>query len=251
MVCMAQHCWWPYINRDLLLKAIECNSCTAISENLKSVIPAKQFQAHTPCIVPNQEIQIDFAGPIINEKEHEIYILTCIDRFSKYPSAEIFENANASNVIKFLDNYIHAHGVPCSLRIDLAPGLIGTQVKNFCTKNNITLIPAPANDYRAIDLVERLIGTTKQRLACIKEINKEINSFTIKAALKSIIYQLGICKHKTTKLSPFGSHFGRKANTPLSNISTKRSSDLSYDKILNQYLDEETFTRKELLPEEH
>ena len=174
MVCMAQHCWWPYMNRDPLVKATECKHCTAIGKNLKSVILAKQFQAHTPCIVPNQEIQIDFAGPIINEKENEIYILNCIDRFSKYPSAEIFDNANASNVIKFLDNYIHTHGVPRSLRIDQARCLIGTQVKNFCTKSNITLIPAPAKDHRAIGLVERLISTLKQRLACIKEANKKI-----------------------------------------------------------------------------
>ena len=119
-------------------------------------------------------------------------------------------------------------------------------------KNNITLIPAPANDHCAIGLVERLIGTIKQRLACIKEANKELNSFTIKAALKSIIYQLRICKHKTTKLSPFESHFGRKANTLLSNISTQpNSSHLSYEKILNHYLDEETVTPNELLPEEH
>ena len=101
MVCMAQHCWWPYINRDLLVKAIDCKSCSAIGKNLKPVIPAKQFKAHTPCIFPNQEIQISFAGPINNEKGHEIYILTCVDRFSKYPSAEIFENANASNAINF------------------------------------------------------------------------------------------------------------------------------------------------------
>ena len=24
MVCMAQHCWWPYMNRNLLVRAIEC-----------------------------------------------------------------------------------------------------------------------------------------------------------------------------------------------------------------------------------
>ena len=252
MICKAQHCWWPYKNRDLLVKAIECKSCTAIGKNLKPVIPAKQFKAHSPCIVPDQEIQIDFAGPINIEKEHEIYILTCFDRFSKYPFAEIFENANASNVIKFLDNYLHTQGVPRSLRIDQARCLIGYQVKNFCTKNNITYIPAPANDHRAIGLVERFISTIKQRLACIREANKELNSLTIKTALKSIIYQLRICKHKLTKLSPFESHFGRKANTLLSNISTKpNSSDLSYEKFLNLYLDEETVTPNKLLPEEH
>ena len=89
-------------------------------------------------------------------------------------------------------------------------------------------------------------------MACIKDAHKEVNTFTIKAALKSIIYQLRICKHKTAKLSPFESHFGRTANTPLSNISTQpKSSDLSYEKILNHYLDEETVTPNELLPEEH
>ena len=134
MICMAQHCWWSYMNRDLLVRAIECKSCIAIGKILKSIIPAKQFQAHKPCIVPNQEIQIDFAGPINNEKDHEIYILICIDRFSKYPSAEIFDNANASNVIKFLDNYKHIHGVPRSLRIDQARSLIGNQVKKFLYK---------------------------------------------------------------------------------------------------------------------
>ena len=89
-------------------------------------------------------------------------------------------------------------------------------------------------------------------MACIKEANKKLNSFTIKAELKSIIYQLLICKHKTNKLSPFESHFGRKANTPLSNICTKpHSSDLGHEKNLNQYFDGETVTPNELLPEEH
>ena len=198
MICMAQHCCWPYMNRDFLVRAIECKSCTAIGKNLKSIIPAKQFQAHKPCLVPNQEIQIDFAGPINIEKDHEIYILTSIDRFSNYP-AEIFDNANVSNVIKLLDIYMHIHGVPRSLRIDQARCLIGNQVKNFCMKNNISLIPAPANDHRAIGLVERLIGTIKHRLAVIKA-KKELNSFTIKAALKSILYQLGICNIRLLSL---------------------------------------------------
>ena len=98
-------------------------------------------------------------------------------------------------------------------------------------ENDITLITAPANDHRAIGLVERIISTIKQRLAIIKEANKERNWFTIIAALKSVTYQLRICKHKTTKLSPFEPHFGRKANTPLSSLSAKpHSSDLSYEK---------------------
>ena len=129
MICMAQHCWWPYMNRHLLVRAIERKPCTAIGKNLKSIIPAKKFQAHKPCIVPNQEIPIEIPGTINNEKDHENYILTSIDRFSKNPSAEIFDNANGSNVVKSLDNCIHIRGVPRSLQIDQARCLIGNQVK--------------------------------------------------------------------------------------------------------------------------
>ena len=173
-------------------------------------------------------------------------------RIDLISAATFFENPKKIAVHSLPMGVVVHNPSQRSLRIDQARCLIGTQVKKFCTKNNITLVPATANDHRAIGLVERLISTIKQRLACIKEANKELNSFTINAALKSIIYQLHICKHKTTKLSPFESHFGRKANTPLSNISTKpNSSDLSYDKSLNHYLDEETVTPNELLPEEH
>ena len=46
---------------------------------------------------------------------------------------------------------------------------------------------------------------------------------------------------KTTNLTPFQTHFGRKPNTPLSNIrTTPISSNLSYENILIHYLDADT-----------
>ena len=74
-------------------------------------------------------------------------------------------------------------------------------------------------DHRAIGLVERLIQTIKRRLSCMK-LDIRNNALTIKEAIKSIVYQFRICKQKTTNVTPFQAHFGRKPNTPLSNIST-------------------------------
>ena len=59
MICIATHCWWPYTHRELIAIATECKPCTVIGKNLKSVIPAKQFNPHLPCVEPNQEIQIN------------------------------------------------------------------------------------------------------------------------------------------------------------------------------------------------
>ena len=60
MICMSQHCWWTYRNRDLLVRAIECKPCTVIGKSLNSIIKLQnsKFPSHKPCIVPNQEIQI-------------------------------------------------------------------------------------------------------------------------------------------------------------------------------------------------
>ena len=64
---------------------------------------------------------------------------------------------------------------------------------------------------------------------------------TIKDAIKSIVYQLRICKQKTTNVTPFLAHFGRKPNTPLSSISTiHKSLNLSYQNLLHHYLDADT-----------
>ena len=199
MICMATHCWWPYMRRELIVKATECKPCTAIGKNLKSNIPAKQSNPHIPCKEPNQEIQIDFGGPIFDEKGNEVYFLAAIDRFSKYPTAYIYEKANGPNVLKFLDMYIETHGIPRSIRLDQAKCLVGNQVKTFCNKNNIDINEAPVNDHRTIGLVERLIQTIKNRLACIKEEKLPTRAFHVKHALKLIIHQLRICKPRTTK----------------------------------------------------
>ena len=124
------------------------------------------------------------------------------------------------------------------------------QVKTFCCQNNIQLIEAPIHDHRAIGLVERLIQTIKNRLACIKTAAR--NQFNVKASKNSIIYQLRICRQKTINISSFEAHFGRKTNTPLNNITTKPDpKSLTYKNILNKYLDLETVRWEELIADEN
>ena len=64
------------MHREVIVKATECEPCTVIRKNLKSVIPAKQFNPHIPCVEPNEETQIDFGGSIFDEKGNEILLLS-------------------------------------------------------------------------------------------------------------------------------------------------------------------------------
>ena len=130
--------------------------------------------------------------------------------------------------------YMEIHGISRSIRLHQAKCILGYQEQNFCNRNNIDTIEAPANDRRAIGLVERLIQTNKNRLAFIKEEKSDTNSFHIMHALKTIVHQLRIDRSKTTKISPFEAQFGRKSNTPLRVIcTTPKLSNLSYENIIN------------------
>ena len=59
------------------------------------------------------------------------------------------------------------------------------------------------------------------------------------------------CKQITTKISAFEAHFGRKPNTPLSVISTiPKLSNLTYESIVNYYLDGDTVMPEKKLPDD-
>ena len=163
MISLSQYAWWPYMHREILAKTSDCVPCTDIGKNLKPIITKSKWHPHKACQEPNEEIQIDFGGPIINDNDKDIYFFTCIDRYSKYPTVRIFDNANGVNVVKFLRDYAYTHGIPRTIRLDQATCLVGKQVTNYCNENNINILDAPVGDHRAIGLVERMIQTIKRR----------------------------------------------------------------------------------------
>ena len=185
------------------------------------MIPHRKWATLPKCVEPKDEIQIDFGGPILNEKGKEQYFITSIDRYSKYPTAEIVNNALGPNVLKFLNKYIYQHGVPRTIRLDQARCFTGKKFEIFCTEDNITPLYAPANDHRAIGLVERIIQTIKRQLSCMKS---QLKKFDIENSLKAIMQRLRISTQKTINITSFEAHFGRKCNTPISNITTKSNS---------------------------
>ena len=80
----------------------------------------------------------------------------------------------------------------------------------------------------------------------MKAENKD--TFSTSKAIKQIISALRLTRQKTTQITPFEAHFGRPANTPFRNISTNPSSlTLTYEKIINNYLDADTVPADEFL----
>ena len=83
MITLGQYAFWPYMHREILNKAAQCKLCTEIGKNLKPVIPASKWKPLLNCSEHNEEIQLNFGGPITSAKDQDIQILARIDRFSE------------------------------------------------------------------------------------------------------------------------------------------------------------------------
>ena len=115
--------------------------------------------------------------------------------------------------------YINFHGIPRSIRCDLAQSFKAKNFEIFCKDNNIRLILAPARDHRGTGMADRLIQTIKRRLAAINTDNKWSKE-TLANKISAIIENIKLNSNTTTIITPFVAHFGRKLNTQTSNIVT-------------------------------
>ena len=88
----------------------------------------------------------------------------------------------------------------------------------------------------------------KRRLGCINIEWGKNRYFNVKSSLENIIQQLRLWKQRTTNVSPFEAHFGRKINTTISLLtSVPSNTDVSWDTVKKNCLDYDTFGSDKLI----
>ena len=251
MLALAKLIWWPHIHSEIVAKAKACRHCIDEGKNLKPIISKNQLGDLPKPNEPNEEIQMDFAGPIpYKNSTQNNYILVTVDRLSRFPHAETFHNCDTETAIDYLEKYCKLHGIPRSIRCDQAQAFKAKEFDIFCKNKNIKLILAPAGDHRGTGMVERLIQTIKRRLAVL-DIDPNWSSESLSSRLASIIENIRLIPNRTTKTTPFEAHFSRKPNTALPNMLTKPAiKNLSYHKLKSRCLDKRTLKHDVLSQEE-
>ena len=79
--------------------------------SVKPNLPQTEKSNLPPLSDPNEEIQLDYIGPI-TENNRRFYILLSIDRFSKWPAASYCTSTDGETAIKFSEQYIRLNGMP-------------------------------------------------------------------------------------------------------------------------------------------
>ena len=86
MTLAARHFWWSRITEAIQKKCDSCIPCKMSGKSIKANIPYREKNNLPPVNNPNEEIQLDFIGPI-TENNRRFCILLSIHRFSKWPAA--------------------------------------------------------------------------------------------------------------------------------------------------------------------
>ena len=87
MLEAAKHVCYPYLHRDIVATAQHFKKCREKGKNFKVISGKKHYTTLDAVVEPNEEIQLDFSGPLSDENDREVYILVGVDRFSRFPYA--------------------------------------------------------------------------------------------------------------------------------------------------------------------
>ena len=179
-------------------------------KNLKVLLGTNKTEKLPILTKPNEEVDLDFAGPLDKSWGNSKYLLLCIDCFSKFPPAKVVNNTSASSILTFMTDYCLLHGFPKSIRADHGSCFTSFDFRNFCEENNINLILCTVGDHRSNEVLERLIYTVKAKLLAMSFNDPKPS---LNTAIDKIIWNIRSTKQSSIGCSPFSKHFNRSPNT--------------------------------------
>ena len=164
MKSLAENIWWPHLYREIYYHGKTSFQCIKAGKNLKVILGTNNTEKLPILSETNEKLDLHFASPLDKNWGNSKYLLLCIDRFSKFPTAKVVNNTSVSSLLSFMSDYCQLHGYPKSIRVDHGSCFISNDFKNFCEKNNINLILCTVGDHRSNGVVEHLIYTIKAKL---------------------------------------------------------------------------------------
>lgn len=174
---------WPSIKKDVRIWTKSCISCQRNKTNRHVFSAIGNFpEVHERFA----KVHIDIVGPL-PESEGFRYILTCIDRFTRWPEAIPLVDITAESVATaFYSNWIARFGIPQELVSDQ-----GRQFESVLFNEVLTILgirrtrTSPYNP-QANGLIERWHRTLKSAIKCTNNPNWVQTLPTVLLGLRSI-----------------------------------------------------------------
>lgn len=154
-------------------------------------------------------LHVDFVGPLTTATSGYRYMLTIVDRYSRYPMAVPVTSTSAQTAINaIVDKWFAVFGLPLSITTDQGPAFRSGTFGDFMKKFNIEWKPSSTYHPQSNGLVERFHRRLKEALTAVN------HSWT--KDLPWILLGIRNAKGPDIEYSPNEALFGANVRVPMS-----------------------------------
>ena len=153
---------WPHIRRDVKLWCKECPECqkNKVTRHLKPALK------HFPTGALFENLHLDIVGPLIS-CEGKTYMLTMLDRKSRWPEVVPLRNISASTVARHLvQTWFSRYGVPKNIITDQGTQFESDIFKSLSLTYGFHHARTTAYHPQSNGLIERFHRALKSSLRC-------------------------------------------------------------------------------------
>ena len=209
---------WLRLAKDVKKFVKSCTVCQKVKINKHEHVQPGSFPAEKTRF---KTVHLDLVGPLPESEEGYRYILTAIDRATRYPVAAPLKSTETVEVWqKFQDHWIAIFGVPNLLITDRGAQFTSSywaeQCQTFGIKSNTT----PAYHPEGNGMIERFHRTMKDSLSCDRYSSQDWAK-----RLPIILLGLRARPHLDSGLSPHQQAFGCEINLP-ADFASKEAEEL-------------------------
>lgn len=202
---LAQRYYWPSMRHDVAKYVRRCHVCLQTKPQQQA--PAGKMLSVQPTTSrPWQIISIDLVGPLPRSKSGYNYVFSVCDVFSKYVLFFPLRAANATGIIKWLEDHVFlVYGAPERVIADNGTQFRSKPFRELLEKYNV-VIQFTANYHPQANPVERVHRVLKTTLSAYLS-NDQRNWDEL---LQKVACAIRSARHEVTDLTPNFIVFGRE-----------------------------------------
>lgn len=168
---ISQRFFWPSMNKDVGNMVRSCLPCQRNKIDRHTSSPTMNIPIESSRF---SEVHIDIVGPL-PQSEGNTYLLTCMDRFTRWPEAFPIPDIRAETICKtFWNGWICRFGCPNALISDRGSQFLSSLMKQLTTSLGIQHRFSTSYHPQSNGLLERFHRTLKAGLRC-----SENNQWTV------------------------------------------------------------------------
>ena len=202
--------YWPTVKKDVVRHCKSCHVCQVVGKPNETVPKAPLFPI--PAVSePFSEILIDIVGPLPKSSSGMEYILTIMDRTTRYPEAYPMRKIKSTKVLECLTEFFSRYGIPRVLQSDRGTNFTSRVFANRMKEWGITHVFSSPYHPESQGALERWHSTFKSSLHkyCLDNASKwDVN-------IPLVLFALRAAPSESLGFSPFEMVFGHNVRGPL------------------------------------